>query len=59
MQVQYPGPKLYAWNGRLIQKVLKFKGQDCQFVKLRSNVERGGVMYHHGGVVRGHRPELL
>ena len=36
---EYPGPKLYAWNGRLIQKVLKFKGQDCQFVKLRSNVD--------------------
>ena len=28
---EYPFPKLYAWNGRLIQKVLKFKGQDCQF----------------------------
>ena len=26
---EYLGPKLYAWNGRLIQKVLKFKGQDC------------------------------
>ena len=26
---EYPYPKLYAWNGRLMQKVLKFKGQDC------------------------------
>ena len=24
---EYPGPQLYAWNGRLVQKVLKFKGQ--------------------------------
>ena len=36
---EYRGPKLYAWNGRLIQQVLKFKGQDCPFVKLKSNVD--------------------
>ena len=36
---EYPGPQLYAWSGRLTQKVLKFKGQDCQFVKPRSNVD--------------------
>ena len=37
VHARVPGPKLYAWSGRLIQKVLKFKGQDCQFVKLMSN----------------------
>ena len=36
---EYPGPQLYAWNRRLIQKVLKFKGQDCQSVKLKSNID--------------------
>ena len=29
-------PQLHAWNGMLVHKVLKFRGEQCRFVKLRA-----------------------
>ena len=34
---EFPVPQLHAWNGMLVQKVLKFRGEHCRFVKLRAN----------------------
>ena len=34
---EYPIPQLHAWNGMLVQKVLKFRGEHCRFVELRAN----------------------
>ena len=37
MSEEFPVPKLHAWNGMLVQKVLKFRGENCRFWKLRAN----------------------
>ena len=34
---EFPVPKLHAWNGMLVQKVLKFRGENCRFVKVKAN----------------------
>ena len=34
---EVPVPQLHAWNGMLVQKVLKFRGENCRFVRLRAN----------------------
>ena len=34
---EFPVPQLHVWNGMLVQKVLKFRGEQCRFVKLRAN----------------------
>ena len=34
---EFPVPQLHAWNGMLVQKVFKFRCENCRFVKLRAN----------------------
>ena len=34
---EFPVPQLHAWNGMVVQKVLKFRGEHCRSVRLRAN----------------------